>query len=76
MKLPTLYKKALYRDLRSALGYYDARRIMRFIEEDTLTNSLDGLERALADRGVDPRQIGLTVEIARVSGFPTNETTN
>ena len=68
MKLGTLYRKAFYRDLRSALGYYDARRIMRVIEEDQEIRDLDGIEKALVDEGLDPRQVSLTVEIANKLG--------
>lgn len=67
MKLGTLHKKILYRELRSALGYYDARRIMRFIEENPEISSLDGVEKALADKGFDPRQISVTVQTVKNS---------
>jgi len=66
MNLGTLHKKTLYRDLRSALGYYDARRIMRLIEDPGIDN-LDMIEKALVEKGVDPRQIDITVEIAKSS---------
>jgi len=64
MKLGILFRKALYRDLRSALGYYDARRIMRVIEDPGI-KGLDGLGEALAGKGMDPRQVGIVVEFAK-----------
>ncbi len=67
MKLSTLFRKALYRDLRSALGYYDARRIMRAIEDPEI-KSLDGLVEVLAGKGMDPRQVGIVVEVAKKNG--------
>jgi len=69
MNLGTLHKKILYRDLRSALGYYDARRIMRFIEEDPEISSVDDIEKAMSDQGFDPRQTSLAVQIVRASLF-------
>ena len=72
MNLGTLHKKMIYRDLRSALGYYDARRIMRLIEDPGI-DSLDGIEKALVEKGVDPRQIGIAVEIAKSSKAPIVE---
>ena len=70
MKLGILFRKALYRDLRSALGYYDARRIMRVIE-DPETKSFDGLGEALAGKGMDPRQVGIVVEFAKKNSAST-----
>jgi hypothetical protein len=67
MKLGTLFRKALYKDLRSALGYYDARRIMRAIEDPEI-KSLDGLSEVLAGKGMDPRQVGIVVEVAKKNG--------
>ena len=67
MKLGTLFRKSLYRDLRSALGYYDARRIMRAIEDPEI-KSLDGLGEVLAGKGMDPRQVGIVVEVAKKNG--------
>ena len=67
MKLGTLHKKILYRDLRSSLGYYDARRIMRFIEEDLEISSVDDVEKTLSDQGFDPRQISITVQTVKNS---------
>ena len=64
MKLGILFRKALYRDLRSALGYYDARRIMRVIEDPKI-RSFDGLGQVLAGKGMDPRQVGITLEFAK-----------
>ena len=73
MKLGILFKKALYRDLRSALGYYDARRIMRSIEEDQEIKSLDELGEALARKGMDPRQVGLVIEITKKNSASMEE---
>lgn len=70
MKLSIMRKKALYRDLRSELGYYDARRIIRSIEEDSKIITLNELETALTEKGLDPRQVSLTVEIAKKSWVP------
>ena len=67
MKLGRLFKKALYRDLRSALGYYDARRIMRAIEDPEI-KGLDGLGETLVGKGMDPRQVGIVVEVAKKNG--------
>ena len=70
MKLGILFKKALYRDLRSALGYYDARRIMRVIEDPEI-KGLDGLGEALTGKGMDPRQVGIVVEFAKKNSAST-----
>jgi hypothetical protein len=73
MKLSIMHKKALYRDLRSELGYYDARRIIRSIEEDPKISGLNELEMALTEKGFDTRQINLTVETAKKSWAPFEE---
>lgn len=70
MKLSILFKKALYQDLRSALGYYDARRIMRIIEDPEI-KGLDGLDEALAGKGMDPRQIDIALEFAKKNSAST-----
>ena len=66
MKLGILFERALYRELRSSIGYYDARRIIRSIEKNSekLTD-VDNLVRVLREMGFDQRQIRLTVEIVR-----------
>jgi len=66
MKLGILFERALYRELRSSIGYYDARRIIRSIEKNSekLTD-LDDFARVLDKLGFDQRQIQLTVEIIR-----------
>ena len=70
MKLGILFRKAVYRDLRSALGYYDARRIMRAIEDPEI-KGLDGLGEALTRRGMDPLQVGILVESVKKNSSST-----
>ena len=57
MKLGILLKRAVYRDLRNSLGYYDARKIIRFIEskEETL-ETVEGLLQLLDELNLDQRQ--------------------
>jgi len=73
MKLGLLFKRALYRELRSSIGYYDARRIIRSIEDrsEKITD-LGDLTRILNELGFDRRQVQLAVEIARKNSFLLN----
>jgi hypothetical protein len=70
MKLELLFKRALYRELRSSIGYYDARRIIRYIEEKSgeLAN-VDDIGRILNEAGFDKRQVVFTSEIAKRDSF-------
>ena len=74
MRLGRLFKRALYRELRSAVGYYDARRIMRFIEASVEeATGLDGLGKALREAGFEERHVAATVEIAGGLPFPLRD---
>ena len=59
-----LFKRALYRELRSSVGYYDARRIVRCIEGAGEINSVEEIGRVLREAGFDERQITSTLEAA------------
>jgi hypothetical protein len=59
-----LFKRALYRELRSSVGYYDARRIVRCIEGAGEINGLEEIGRVLRGAGFDERQIVSTLEAA------------
>jgi hypothetical protein len=72
MMLGRLFKRALYRELRSAVGYYDARRIVRFIEASEATQ-LDGLGEALREAGFEERHVEATMKIAEELPFPIKE---
>ncbi len=72
MMLGRLFKRALYRELRSAVGYYDARRIVRFIEASEVTG-LDGLGEALREAGFEERHVEATMKIAEELPFPIKE---
>ncbi len=72
MRLGRLFKRALYRELRSAVGYYDARRIVRFIEASEVTG-LDGLGEALREAGFEERHVEATMKIAEELPFPIKE---
>lgn len=72
MMLGRLFKRALYRELRSAVGYYDARRIVRFIEASEVTG-LDGLGEALREAGFEERHVEATMKIAEELPFPLKE---
>lgn len=74
MKLGLLFKRALYRELRSSIGYYDARRIIRSIEDrsEKITD-LGDLTRILNEMGLDRRQVQLAVEIAQKNTFLLNK---
>ena len=73
MKLGLLFRRALYRELRSSIGYYDARRIIRSIEDSSekLTD-LGDLMVILNEMGFDRRQVQLAVEVARKNSFLLN----
>lgn len=76
MMLGRLFKRALYRELRSAVGYYDARRIVRFIEASVVeATQLDGLGEALREAGFEERHVAATMEIAGRSSFPLRDAT-
>jgi hypothetical protein len=64
MKLGILFKRAIYRELRSSIGYYDARRIIRSIEKcsESLAN-VSELSGILDQAGFDQRQVQSTMEI-------------
>jgi hypothetical protein len=59
-----LFKRALYRELRSSVGYYDARRIVRLIEGAGEINGVEEIGRVLREAGFDERQIASTLEAA------------
>ena len=59
-----LFKRALYRELRSSVGYYDARRIVRCIEGAGEIKGVDEIGRVLREAGFDERQIASTLEAA------------
>ncbi|MDP2899697.1 MAG: hypothetical protein Q8O47_01850 [Candidatus Bathyarchaeota archaeon] len=72
--LGRLFKRALYRELRSAVGYYDARRIVRFIEASVVeATQLDGLGEALREAGFEERHVEATMKIAEELPFPIKE---
>jgi hypothetical protein len=74
MKLGLLFKRALYRELRSSIGYYDARRIIRSIEDSSeKIADLGDLTRVLNEMGFDQRQVQFAVEIARKNSFLLNK---
>ena len=65
MKLGILFKRTVYRELRSSVGYYDARRIIRSIEKNSeQVRNMDELMKILNSAGFDERQLRLTTEIA------------
>ena len=59
-----LFKRALYRELRSSVGYYDARRIVRCIEGAGEIKGVEEIGRVLREAGFDERQIASTLEAA------------
>ena len=65
-----LFKRALYRELRSSVGYYDARRIVRRIEGAGEINDVEEIGRVLREAGFDERQIASTLEAAERSPPP------
>ena len=72
MRLGRLFKRALYRELRSAVGYYDARRIVRFMEAGGATG-LEGLGKSLREAGFEERHVEATVRIAGELPFPIDD---
>jgi hypothetical protein len=65
MKLGILFKRTVYRELRSSVGYYDARRIIRSIEKNSeQVRNMEELMKILNSAGFDERQLRLTTEIA------------
>jgi hypothetical protein len=74
MRLGLLFRRALYRELRSSIGYYDARRIVRSIEDNSEELAdLGDLTRVLNELGFDRRQVQLAVEAARRNSFLLKE---
>jgi hypothetical protein len=70
MRLGLLFRRALYRELRSSIGYYDARRIVRSIEDSSgKITDLGDLTNVLNELGFDRRQVQLAVEIALKNSF-------
>jgi len=66
MKISSLFKRTIYQDLRSSIGYFDARRIIRFVEEEAdKVNSIEDLNKLLKEKEFDDRQILLTEEILK-----------
>jgi len=66
MKLGILFKRTVYRELRSSVGYYDARRIIRSIEKNSeKVRNMEELMKILNATGFDERQLRLTTEIVR-----------
>jgi hypothetical protein len=65
-----LVKRAVYKKLRSSVGYYDARRILRHIQD---IGSLDEIDRNLRDDGFDERHITFTLEALRaINNYPNH----
>jgi len=74
MRLGLLFRRALYRELRSSIGYYDARRIVRSIEDNSEELAdLGDLTRVLNELGFDRRQVQLAVEAVRRNSFLLKE---
>ena len=66
MNVGILFKRTVYRELRSSVGYYDARRIIRSIEKNSAkVRNMEELMKILNSAGFDERQLRLTTEIAR-----------
>ncbi len=74
MKLSRLFRRALYRELRSAVGYYDARRIMRAMETGEAVAPKD-LGKILREAGFDERHVEVTMKITDGIPFPMSEGT-
>ena len=62
-----MFKRALYRELRSSIGYYDARRIVRTIEDAEEVNEVEDIGAILRKAGFDERQITATLEAAEMN---------
>lgn len=70
MKLGNLVKRALYKELVSSIGYYDARRILRLIEEDITENDdLESLSSLLEERGLNGRYRQCVIEAFKNLGL-------
>lgn len=70
MKLGTLVRRALYRELMVSIGYYDARRVLKLIEEDIMENEgLEKLSSLLEERGFDERQRQYIIEAVKSLGL-------
>jgi len=67
MRIDPLSKRMMYRELRSAIGYYDARRIIRLIEEVESNLKVDDLVQFLEEKHVDLRQISLAMDLIKKS---------
>lgn len=67
MRIDPLSKRMMYRELRSAIGYYDARRIIRLIEEEESNLKVDDLAQFLEEKHVDLRQISLAMDLIKKS---------
>ena len=65
MGLGILFKRAAYRELRNYLGYYDARKIIRLIDETNGISDFNDVQKVLAETGLDDRQIKLTVRVLK-----------
>ena len=66
MKLNSIFLTALYRELKSSIGYYDARRIIRVIKENTnILQSIENFETLLTKLGFEDRHIKLTLDVSR-----------
>ncbi len=66
MKLGTLSKRALYKELVGSIGYHDARRVVRFVDEGINENDdLDKLSSLLKEKGFDERQTQLITETVK-----------
>jgi hypothetical protein len=74
MKLGTLAKRALYRELYSAIGYHDARRVLKLIEEDLAEkDGVEGLNSLLEEHGFDRRQKRYIMDAVNNLGFLSKE---
>lgn len=63
MKLNNIFITALYRELRSSIGYYDARRIIRAIKDNSNDiQSIDEFGYILEKLGYDQRITKLFME--------------
>ena len=65
MRIDPLSKRMIYKELRSAIGYYDARRIIRLVEEDESNPKVDDLGQFLKEKHVDLRQISLAMDLIK-----------
>ena len=65
MRIDPLSKRIIYRELRSAIGYYDARRIIRLFDEEESSLNVDDLEKFLKEKKIDLRQMSLAIDIMK-----------